>query len=141
MFDTVMSWLPWLLIPGGLLGLLSWGLGLPAVLSMLATAFEIVAPLLKAAVSAVVEVASWVWRVVLWPGLKGMLDGIPQAITFAAIVAVGVLFVKIHLDLTLKAKNKEVTVCVQEVRKLRQTAASLQKQLRNTSQPFRWPWE
>lgn len=119
---------------GMLAGFLGVGvLGIIAQLLGLTAAF----PLIKSILDAVLAVLGWLWVNLLWPGLRGMLDGLPQVITFATIVGGLFLYMKANDDIRYNHKSRELQVCTMELKKTKRTAPKVeQPQLWE----FKWPF-
>ena len=108
------NWLGLLGIGGlGALGAAAWFFGLSSVLKILATAFDIVSPILKGIVEALVEYVK-----ILWAGFKDVVDSW-MTMVFVLSLAVGVWGTMKVYDKVEDFKYEEkIEICNKRVQEL-----------------------
>jgi hypothetical protein len=105
---------------------------------VLGAAAELVAKALGPIMEAISQGVVWFWQNVLWPGLRGMLDGIPQVITFALIVGGLFLATRANDVIQLNHANRQVARC--EVA-LKQARRSIPREAPPQLWEFKFPWQ
>lgn len=82
------QWLITALGLGGLgaVGLLGWAMGLPAILRILASIGEVLAPIARAVIDAVVAVVSLVWSLIIRPGITVITSTVASTVLVISMV-------------------------------------------------------
>lgn len=114
----------------GILGAASYFLGLTAVLRIVASIVEIITPLLRGLMEAIVE-----WLGIMWEGIKDIIDSWKTVITVVSFVLIAYLTAKVPA----KIEQHKCATEKQELKKQIPTVKKPKKQ--EPPVEFRWPWE
>ena len=122
------NWTSWLSSLGGWFavtaagaGLLAYAIGLKSVLGILEKIIDVVSPLLKTAVEAVVGAAKWSWNNIFWPGIKDIFD---SWFTTLTVIAMGLILWS-YMDLKVDGVVDQLSFCQSENERLTRLAKKI----------------
>ena len=122
----------WPILGGlGLFGMASWWLGLGSVMRIIATAFDVISPLLKAILEALIE-----YTKVLYKGLKVVLNSWSAMLLVVTLVMGSWAYGRIPAKVETKKCEKEKTAIVKNLRQYQKKYPSIKPE-----KDWRWLWE
>lgn len=127
MFQLLNNWQLYLGGSVALLGAASYFLGIGAILRIVASVSEVIAPLLRGLMEAIVE-----WTKIMWEGFKDILDSWKTVLTVLTLLAVAYGTAKVP------AKIDELE-CRQQIEALKKRIPKATPKQSTTE--WRWFWE